>query len=505
MPFNGAELPSAFRATIQDLGPAADTYNLTFSNVPSGFSVEQSSTSVTVPAGATGFVGIYLVPNAGQPLPAPGTVVSFTVTATSTTNPAITQTQTASFTVPDIDAVSLTSSPTMLSSTPGAPATATLTLQNNGNVSETVTLAATTPGGLAAGSLTPVTIAPGASQTETLTLTPAAGAPLNQTLAAAITASYGPSGSPLTTGATVDVLVRSAQTVAVSQASIAANSANNPQLSAVLSDLADTLASLQTATSGALFAEAVSDLGNLGTLLSADPALASFVQQLQPMITAAKADDLAGMLSPAQALFNQITGVLNVEATEQFTIALTPAESDLDLGQGATFSVQLTDTGSDPETLNLTAGALPAGVSVAFGQDSVSLTPNQTVTVSATLTQTLQSTAYFELNVTAAATVAQHTDSAMIAVRPSVADVLSVTASPSAITAGEPVSVTAQVFNTANVARNVQAQIVILDSTGNAVGYADRSAREPGAGERRPHPESRTDRRRPGWPTGCIP
>ncbi len=39
VPFNGAQLPTAFRATIQNLGPAADTYNLTFSNVPSGFSI----------------------------------------------------------------------------------------------------------------------------------------------------------------------------------------------------------------------------------------------------------------------------------------------------------------------------------------------------------------------------------------------------------------------------------------------------------------------------------
>ena len=361
VPFNGAELPSAFRATIQDLGPAADTYNLTFSNVPSGFSVEQSSTSVTVPAGATGFDGIYLVPNAGQPLPAPGTVVSFTVRATSTTNPAITQTQTASFTVPDIDAVSLTSAPTSLSSTPGTPATATLTLQNNGNVSETVTLATTTPSGLTAGSLSPVTIAPGASQTETLTLTPAASAPLNQTLTATITATYGPSGSPLTAGASVDILVRSAQTVAVSQASIAANSANNPQLSAILSDLADTLASLQTTTSAALFTEAQTDLGNVKTLLAIDPALASFASQVPPLITDAQSADLTDLLANVTSLFKSISSVLDQEAAEQFTASLTPDEADIQPGQSQTFSLQLTDTGPDVETLSLSVGALARG------------------------------------------------------------------------------------------------------------------------------------------------
>ena len=86
VPFNGAQLPTAFRATIQNLGPAADTYNLTFSNVPSGFTLLDSGTSVTVPAGQTGILGIYLQPNTGQPIPPPGTQLSFTVTATSTTD-----------------------------------------------------------------------------------------------------------------------------------------------------------------------------------------------------------------------------------------------------------------------------------------------------------------------------------------------------------------------------------------------------------------------------------
>ncbi|HEV3339057.1 MAG TPA: transglutaminase family protein, partial [Pirellulales bacterium] len=51
VPFNGAQLPTAFRATIDNTGPVADTYNLTFSNVPSGFTVLDSGTLLTVPAG----------------------------------------------------------------------------------------------------------------------------------------------------------------------------------------------------------------------------------------------------------------------------------------------------------------------------------------------------------------------------------------------------------------------------------------------------------------------
>ena len=299
------------------------------------------------------------MPNTGQPIPPPGTQLSFTVTATSTTDPSITQTQTVTFTVPEIDAVSLTSSPTSLSSSPGVAATTTLTLQNDGNVSETVTLSATTPTGLTASE-------PDADHARRWR------DPDRDTDAHARDAStaaqrdarhhdhgqlWADFGSPITTTDEIDLLVQSAQAAAVSTASIAAGAANNSQLASVLSDFSTTLASLQSATSPALFAEAQNDLGNLSKLLSADPALAAFLTQLQPITTAANADNLAGMLSGSTSLFDSITGVLNVEATQQFTVAVTPIEADLDLGQGETFSVQLTDTGNDPVTLNLSARA----------------------------------------------------------------------------------------------------------------------------------------------------
>ena len=37
-----AQVPTAFLASIQNLGPAADTYDLTFSNVPGGFTLLNS-------------------------------------------------------------------------------------------------------------------------------------------------------------------------------------------------------------------------------------------------------------------------------------------------------------------------------------------------------------------------------------------------------------------------------------------------------------------------------
>src|SRR5581483_662594 len=107
VPFAGAQVPSAFQATIRNLGPAADTYNLTFSAPPVGFAFLETPRSLAVPAGETGSAGIYLTP-VGT-LPAPGTVVTFTVTATSAANPAITATRVVSYTVPEIHGVLLSS------------------------------------------------------------------------------------------------------------------------------------------------------------------------------------------------------------------------------------------------------------------------------------------------------------------------------------------------------------------------------------------------------------
>ena len=145
-------------------------------------------TSVTIPAGQTGVLGLCLQPNAGQALPAPGTQLSFMVTATSATNSAITQTVTVSFTMPAVDAVTIVSNPVELSTLPGLAATATVTLQNVGNVAASAALSFTTDTGLTLTGLNalPITLAIGQTATETVQLTPDADVPLNSTLQATV-------------------------------------------------------------------------------------------------------------------------------------------------------------------------------------------------------------------------------------------------------------------------------------------------------------------------------
>src|SRR5262249_15959898 len=110
VPFNGAELPTAFVATLHNQRPAPHTLNFTSpAGPPPGSTGATGGPPAPPPPGETATIGIYLFPAAQ--VPAPGTQESFTVTAT-TTDSKVTQTQAVNFPTPAIDAVTIASSPT---------------------------------------------------------------------------------------------------------------------------------------------------------------------------------------------------------------------------------------------------------------------------------------------------------------------------------------------------------------------------------------------------------
>jgi hypothetical protein len=188
VPSHGAEVPSAFQVKVRNDGPADETLSLTFSSPPAGFTFVKSGTVVTVPAGQTGVLGLYLVPS-GQ-LPAPGTQAAFTVTATSAGG-AVAVTQPVTFTVPVIDSVTLGGTPSTLETTPGSTATETVVVANEGNVPETVAMSADGSPDLLLGGLdpAPLSLAVGQSATVTLAVTAAASTLLNSSLQTTVTAS----------------------------------------------------------------------------------------------------------------------------------------------------------------------------------------------------------------------------------------------------------------------------------------------------------------------------
>ena len=370
VPFNGAQLPTAFRATIQNLGPAADTYNLTLSNLPSGFTLLDSGTSVTVPAGQTGFVGIYLEPTAGQPIPPPGTQLSFTVTATSTTDSSITQTQTETFTVPAIDAVTLTNDSDRREHDPRrrrsatrsrSPTSATCPRQRHADRHLATGLAVTTPA--------PVSLAVGQSTTETITLTPDASTPLNSNLEATITATYGPSASPLTQTLPIPVTGRRPRRRARSPAPRSSPpDLGNTDLATELDDLSTALTNLVENPTDPVYRQPGAGRSHQPRSARSpnDPFLASFTAALstaRPPSPPPRPPAPSRPPSPASARrWTRSPGTSATRPQHGFTIGLSPSVAIVQPARTEVFDVVMTNNGTAATTYDLSVSGLPAGV-----------------------------------------------------------------------------------------------------------------------------------------------
>ncbi len=483
VPFNGAQLPTAFRATIQNLGPTADTYKLTFSNVPSGFTLVESATSDTVPAGQTGIVGLYLVPNPGQPIPAQGTQLSFTVTATSTSNPSITQTQTETFTVPAIDALTITGSPTSVSTPPGAGVTDTITLTNVGNVPENnVTLTATGSSGLTVTGLAPVSLAVGHSVTETIMLTPGASTPLNSTLDTTITATFGPSGTPVTqtVDIPVQVVVPGAQSIA--SAAVAAGQIGNANLANRLSDLSIALTNLvQNPTSAVYRGQAEAALTSIISQVTNDAFLAPFASGLTAGSTAIASATTAAEVRTAVinlgAALDSLAQAITDEAAYGFTLGLTDQDGVIQPGAPTIYTIQMQNAGTATATYDFSVSGLPAGVTATFNQTSITLAPgasipNGSATVTLSLSESGNTLIPADFTITATARGAQEITRATpgrLDLRPESLLVGAVVTNPRFTNPGGQVDVTAKIESVVNEPQQVAVSYIVTDVNGNVL------------------------------------
>ena len=486
VPLGGAFVPTGFRATIQNLGPAADTFNLSFSNVPSGFTLLSSASSVVIPAGQTAIIGVYLKPQ-GQ-VPAAGTQVSFTVTATGVADPTLTQSATQDFTIPAIDAVSATSNPVAVSTTPGVAATTTVTFSNAGNEPESITLASSSSTGLTVAGLAPLSLAPGDSMTERfITFTQQTlRRPLETArLAVTITATYGPAATPQTQTITIPVNVVVPGAAAIASASTAASQLGNSALALRLSDLSTALTNLvQTPSSIVYQGQAQASLTAVNGLLGADPYLEPLVPTLAgDAATLAQASTAAAVQTVVTTLGNDL-GTLGTTLTDQvahgFTLSFVSGGSQVVLPQVPTsFQIALQNTGSQTTTYDLSLSGLPSGVTGSLSQPSITLAPGQGTPGLggvANLTVTLTSTSTTELppfgfTVTAAAEgaseIAQSITGALTP-RTALVQVTSVTPAPAFTDPGGQVDVSARILNAVNMQQQAMVSYTVTDS-GNHV------------------------------------
>ncbi len=475
VPVGDAQLPSAFRASIQNTGPAADTFNLTVTGVPAAFSVLESGSSFLIPPGSMATDGIYLSPVG--PLPAPGTQVNFTVTVTSASNPAITVSQPLQFIVPAVQAIMMSASPAMLSTTTANPVSSTLTLQSVGNVPVSATLSAATDPNLVLGGLPPsVALGVGGSATANLTITPGTNAPLSNPLLATVTATFGNSQISV---AELTVQVNAVQALAASAGATAAQMLGRADIANTLSGLSGAINTALSSCSPAAQAEVVAYVNNLIQEMNA-PFLASFASQLQSVeaaIAAATCATIGAALTQLSGVLANLSTTLNSPAAFPFNLTLQPNSATAQPAQPAVFLIGIQNNSTTTNTYALSLGSLPGGVNGVLSAMSVTLAPGASVPVNGspsnpTVTITPSTSTALQFSVNASINgVANSTQTAFgtMTARNTFLSVQDVTPAPAFTNAGGQVDVTTHIANVVNQDLTVNVTLTVKDSTNTTV------------------------------------
>jgi uncharacterized membrane protein len=478
VPVGGAELPTAYMATVHNFGPTAQTIDLTFPAVSAGFTLVPSATQITVPAGEAGIVGVYLIPNSS--LPAPATPASFAVMASSATDPSLTATEIESFAVPAVRGVTLTVDQSTTSTTPGAAATVQLTVTNVGNVAlaDAGLIASASPG-LAVGGLTPTPLAEGQSKTLTLTLTPSAATPLNSTLSTTITATLGQADLPFPSRVDLDLRVAVPGADAIADAATAADQLGNADLADRLNDVSIALTNLvQEPTNPVFKSQSLASVDSVTGLMAVDPLLAGFVAPL-----AAARDQLAAATTGPQiaAAVNNLGNALDDFATTVTTLAASNFEIFLTPNSQAAvplvpreFGVVVQNIGTESSTYNVAVSGLPAGITAQFSAPSATLAPGAFANLTLTLTQTTTNELLafdFSVDVSIAGATPAIVKSAVgtLETRNEFVSVVSVDADLPFVDPGESVDISARVLNAVNRVQQARARYEVRNPAGSVV------------------------------------
>jgi uncharacterized membrane protein len=478
VPYNGAQLPTSFRAVIHNTGPATDTFTIAASNVPAGFAVVLAQPSVTIPAGQTGYLGVYLVPLAGQALPAPGTVLSFTLSAHSLANPGLLLSETEDFTVPEIHGVTLVASPEFLSTTPGTSVSTTVTIHAVGNVSETVNLSTVLPDGLLSSNLDPIALSIGESKTITITLTPNSATPLNSSLLAKLVASFGLNGAlTQTQGLSVRVAVPGAD--AIANASHAATQLGNTNLASRLGDLSIALTNLVQSPSDPVYkSQALASLDSVISLLAVDPVLSTFVASIaaghNELVNATSANQVQSAVTHLGAALDDF-GAAVVNLTKyKAAVYLTNNTQVAEPNAPRTFGLVVQNTGSETATYDFSIAGLPPTIGSQFSQPSVTLAAGAFANLTLTLTDNATSQ-LVPFSFTVFATVAgvspiiRASASGSITVRSEFVSVTQVTATPPFTNAGGSVEVATRLLNAVNKQQDAHVYFTVRNAMGSVI------------------------------------
>ncbi|MDG3004921.1 Ig-like domain repeat protein [Paludisphaera mucosa] len=474
LPIDGAQTPTMFRLGIKNLGSTTLRLALSMVDLPAGFTGKTSIREVVIPPGETAEIGLILFPTGA--LPAVGTTLDFGVRITDPADPTLTTTQSASFVMPAIHGVKVTTDRDDVSTSPGTPVQVKLRLEATGNVAETVHFQSFATSGLAVGGLSTRVLDPGQVIELVLTLTPAADAALNQTLGLRLVTEF---GTPFPDTRSISVIVAVPGAAATATAAADARRLGQPDLAARLEDVGVAMTNLVGDPADPVSkGQALASLDAVLGLLAADPIYSAFADD----VAASKAR-LAAATTPAEiqsavvavgAALDDFGAAVDALARGNVELTLLPSNQVAQPQTPSTFAVLVHNIGTEATTYTLSVAGLPAGVDALLSQVSVSLAPGAFATLTLTLTPT-STTDLSPFGFTVAATIAGSTPAigrsvaGALGVRREFVSVVSVTPDRSFVNPGEAVNVAARVLNAVNRTQAARASFQVIDAGGQVV------------------------------------
>ncbi|GAB4188560.1 MAG: hypothetical protein Tsb002_14940 [Wenzhouxiangellaceae bacterium] len=482
LPVDDVQVPSLFRALIRNDTAETQTYTVTVPNASNDFTIRTSLSRVTVPAGETGVVGVLMIPPEGE-LPASGTAVPFEVSVQADSEPAATVVS-AELVMPEVVNLEIDLAPSRMATQPGGQVDAVVSIRATGNADAIDRpLSLSLDDGLSVVGL-PATVSVAAGQTIELPVTlQVAPGTLNQSLGATVTVSFGADldGTPYTSNASASVVSRSAEIIPIESYAICAADAGNSDVARVAGNIAEVTAQLQTDPDSSTLRQRLAfHYGQLAELAAINNALSNFtdlILNLQGLVLTAP---FSTILQETEAFYvdraPQLCGAFALNMS-------LPQRIELEPQQNSSLPLRLENSGSEPLTLNLTLGSVPADTSASLSQTTVALAPGEVIDgnspapVVVTLDQSFIDDQRFTLRVNATVTeIAGFTISAssLVSIRSSYADVVDVRVNPAALDSGAAqATVRAEIVNSANTRRDVLGLLEVTDATGNVIQSLD--------------------------------
>jgi len=470
-----AEIPdSAYRLDITNQSGTAKTFNITVSGAPAGWVIldgtQQTTTAVSLPAGQSTTLGLYLVPDT---MPTPGT--NHTITIAINDGSTLSDSTVINWVMPGQAHNYITLTPSTLYVQPNSSVNFDVNMTNVGNSTGSFPITATTRLTTATFSnlQSPITLVSGTSDTQTATLT-IGDAVLGGRYPLEIVSSA-PNG--YSQYALADVQIVSPVSGAIFEAA-AACTMGSQSLADALESAAINAVQLEywceqgdcplvlrdnivtAAENAALYADTLS----FGSGLSTTDSVRTAATNLAAQVT--NVDILAALADVSTAVSNLHTDLCEVEE-HRVSAAFTPYLDAVLLGDSTSFTLDVTNLGTITTTYAITVTGVPGGEQLFTS----TINPGQTTSLPVNVTPV--SLGSLDLNATAAATVPDvvvpvgTTATARLNVVDKFVQVTAVTPNPAFVDTGSSqTTLNINIDNSAGIAQTVTALTEIHDANG---------------------------------------